>query len=81
MFNNISTMGYFIEVEKLLGIWTNYDGCVATGNNATCGPGNQRQTRTCTDGTTEKCSIPADTQQTISCSAAQTALPECPGRD
>jgi hypothetical protein len=63
-------------VDKQLGTWTNDGGCEATGADATCGPGNQKQTRTCIDGVTDKCTV-ADTDQTISCSDAGTALPDC----
>jgi len=63
-------------VEKQLGGWTNEDGCVATGEDKTCGPGTQRQSRTCTDGTMDKCTE-IETQQVVSCSEARTALPVC----
>ena len=63
-------------VEKVLGVWANDGTCVATGDDPTCGPGTQRQTRECTDGTTDKC-VDADVEQNIPCSEAGTALPEC----
>merc|ERR1712038_960311 len=50
---------------------TNDGDCVATGDDPTCGPGNQNQVRTCTDGSTDVCTD-ADTAQTIAC-----ALPDC----
>ena len=63
-------------VEKVLGDWTNDGDCVATGDDPTCGPGTQSQVRTCTDGSTDVCTD-ADTAQSISCTDAGTALPEC----
>ena len=70
-------MIYLNEVDKELGTWTNDGACVAIGDDASCGPGNQRQTRTCTDGTIDKCTATDVTEQTISCSDAGTALPDC----
>ena len=67
-------------MEKQLGNWTNDGPCVATGNDASCGPGNQRQTRTCEDGTVDKCTEIDVVEQTILCSDAGTALPECTGK-
>ena len=66
---------------KQHGPWNNDGGCVATGEDPTCGSGNQRQTRTCIDGTTDNCTAPNDTERNISCKDAQTELPECSGRD
>ena len=63
-------------IEKTLGSWSNDGNCVATGNDPACGPGNQRQTRTCVDGSVNKCTD-AEKEQTISCSDAGTALPDC----
>ena len=63
-------------VEKALGEWANVGACEGTGDDKTCGPGTQEQARTCTDGTTDKCSD-ADTKQFVACSAAGTALPAC----
>ena len=63
-------------VEKVLGDWTNDGDCVATGDDSTCGPGTQSQVRACTDGSTDVCTD-ADTAQSISCTDAGTALPEC----
>ena len=64
-------------VEKQLSAWTNIGDCEGTGEDPTCGPGNQKQSRTCTDGTADKCTD-ADREKTISCIDAGTALPECP---
>jgi len=63
-------------VEKVLGDWTNDGDCVGTGDDPTCGPGTQSQVRTCTDGSVDVCTD-ADTAQSISCTDAGTALPEC----
>ena len=65
-----------IETEKQLGSWTNDGECIAKGNDPACGPGHQRQLRTCIDGTNDQCTA-ADTVQTISCLDAGTALPDC----
>ena len=67
---------YFISVGKELGSWNNDGLCEATGDNALCGPGIQKQTRTCSDGTTDVCT-PDDREQTISCTDANTTLPDC----
>ena len=69
---------YFIVVEKQLGSWTNDGSCEGL-DGLSCGPGNQKQNRTCTNGTTDKCTT-SDYEQTIPCNAAGTALPECPGK-
>ena len=78
-------MLYFIEIKKKLGSWTNDGGCFADhGDAPACGPGTQNQTRTCEDGTIDKCTeqvinakgqmINGDKMQTISCDAG---LPDC----
>ena len=64
-------------MEKQLGDWTNDGDCEATGENKACGPGLQKQTRTCTDGTTETCTAADTTARTTSCSDAGNALPAC----
>merc|ERR1719510_875335 len=64
------------EVAKQLGEWANEGECVATGDDPSCGPGTQAQTRACTDGTTDLCTA-TDTAQTVSCRDAGTALPLC----
>ena len=38
-----------------LGPWENVGNCIGIGDDPTCGPGKQNQTRTCIDGTEEKC--------------------------
>ena len=58
------------DCQKLLGHWVNEAGCTGL-NNKDCGPGNQLQTRTCSDGTIDKCT-PADRARTQNCS-----LPHC----
>ena len=62
--------------EIQLGQWINEGICEAIGNDPTCGPGNQRQRRTCIDGTNEKCNT-METEQIISCGDAGSDLPEC----
>ena len=54
--------------------------CVATGANPACGPGTIVQTRTCTDGTFDKCNTDADIQRTVTCSVAGVSLPPCGGK-
>ena len=71
-----SIVSVAIVVEKTLGEWTNEGGCVGTGEDKSCGPGTQQQVRTCTDGTTDKCTE-IDTKQSVACSEAGTALPAC----
>ena len=63
-------------VEKQLGKWSNEGECVATGEDKTCGPGTQTQTRECTDGTIDLCTA-EDTSRVVSCTIAKTALPAC----
>ena len=60
------------DCPKQIGSWINDGGCVASGADKNCGPGNQRQTRNCVDGTTDKCTE-SDKMKTISCN-----LPDCP---
>ena len=76
-------MVYFIKVEKQLGSWYNEGPCEAINQDSACGPGNQKQTRLCIDGTPKKwprkCT-PADTERNISCSDAGTPLRECKGK-
>ena len=55
----------------MFGAWINKGPC-----SATCGPGNQQQIRTCTDGTVHKCSG-TEKQRVIACSSAGTQLPVC----
>ena len=61
------------DCQKLLGHWVNEGGCTGL-NGKDCGPGNLLQTRTCSDGTINKCT-PADRARTQNCS-----LPHCPRR-
>ena len=57
--------------------WQNEGPCNGTGDDTTCGEGDQVQFRQCTDGTVDKCTD-EDTRRTIPCNAAGTALPSCP---
>ena len=68
----------FSSVPKTFGPWENDGVCVGTGQNPACGPGRQTQTRTCSDGTLEKCGDSDDTERSVSCSAAGTSLVACP---
>ena len=61
---------------KVLGNWTNDGNCIATGSFEECGPGNQQQTRTCTDGTYDLCTT-EDILRNVSCSDAGTSLTDC----
>ena len=61
-----------------LGNWTSDGICEPITVGKTCGPGNQRQTRTCSDGTVNKC-VPSDRERTVNCTEAGTPLPQCPG--
>ena len=63
---------------KKLGHWINDGVCQASNGIANCGPGLQKQTRSCVDGTVDKCSA-NDTEQTISCEDAGSSLSPCPG--
>ena len=66
------------QCVKELGLWVNEGNCIAIGGDISCGPGNQRQTRTCVDGELEKCTDIL-TIRTIECSDAGTTLPNCKG--
>ena len=74
----MSGIKFIVLAPKSLGDWTNDGKCVATGANPKCGPGTQIQTRTCTDGTFDKCTDP-DRERTVSCKVAGTELPICKG--
>ena len=67
---------YFVD-PKVHGPWENYEGCIATGEIKTCGPGYQKQKRSCTDGTIDKCTSD-DVEKSVSCTEAGTSLPDCP---
>ena len=58
------------DCQKAIGQWVNEGGCTGL-NDRDCGSGNQLQTRTCSDGTMDKCT-PADRARTQNCS-----LPDC----
>ena len=65
------------DCPKKVGNWSSIGGCIADDDETSCGDtgsGNQKQHRTCTDGTTEKCR-PSDREQVIACE-----LPKCPSK-
>ena len=65
------------DCPKITGAtWINDGGCIASAADNLCGPsaGTQKQTRTCIDGTNDRCQS-IDREQTISCD-----LPDCPGK-
>ena len=59
-----------------MGEWTNEGSCNGDGDDPTCGAGTQLQSRTCTDGTIDKCTV-VDTHRSVTCAVAGTALPVC----
>ena len=59
-----------------LGPWENVGNCIGIGDDPTCGPGKQNQTRTCKDGTEDKCSDLV-LKRTAPCHWADTILPNC----
>lgn len=65
-----------ISASKILGEWTNEGSCNGDGDDPTCGAGTQLQSRTCTDGTIDKCTV-VDTHRSVTCAVAGTALPVC----
>ena len=77
-------MFLFVGAEpKVFGAWANDGSCAGSGEDKTCGPGLQKQKRTCKDGikpdgSTDPCTV-ADREQSISCTDAGTALPVCVG--
>lgn len=58
--------------NKTLGNWNNNGPCIGIGEDQTCGQGLQIQSRTCEDGTFDKCQ-PLDSVRNITCD-----LPPCP---
>ena len=56
-------------------MWIN-DGSCATRNKTSCGPGTQRQNRTCKSGTSDPC-LESEEFRTITCHDAGTAYPGC----
>ena len=76
---------FSIIAPKSFGDWTNDGQCSGTGDDPSCGAGSQFQTRTCTDGTVDKCidganaQTEADTKRTVTCAVAGTELPICQG--
>ena len=64
------------DCPKLLGDWQNEEPCISVGDNPSCGNGSQVQTRSCQDGTIDKCTD-EDGLRTITCAEADTALPNC----
>ena len=66
------------DCQKVLGAWKNIGLCTTKSSNLTCGPGLQRQERTCLDGTGVEICTEDDRKQVISCKAAGSQLPECP---
>ena len=62
-----------------LGPWENVGNCIGIGDDPTCGPGKQNQSRTCKDGTEDKCSDLV-LKRTAPCHWADTILPNCKGK-
>ena len=69
-------MLFYFTASKILGEWANEGSCNGEGEDITCGPGSQHQRRACTDGTIDKCTA-EETQRTVTCEVAGTALPVC----
>ena len=65
-----------IAGKAQLGPWENVGDCIGIGHDPTCGPGKQNQTRTCKDGTEDKCSDLV-LKRTAPCHWADTILPNC----
>ena len=68
-------MQKFVSVPKLFGTWTNHGDCIGN-NEPMCGPGIQPQTRSCTDGTADKCTE-EDKWRDVDCNIAGTQLLDC----
>ena len=62
------------DCSKQLGSWTNVGGCIAKVGGQDCTSGTQRSTRSCIDGTRDRCQS-ADRDRTTSC-----RLSECSGK-
>ena len=62
---------------KILGNWTNQGDCQSVKTNYSCGPGNQLQSRTCSNGTIDKCRA-EDLTRSIPCKQAH-SNPDCTG--
>ena len=69
-------------VPKTFGSWVNEGACIGDSLHPNCGPGNQIQVRTCTDGSNasrfpvERCTV-EDKRRTVSCAISGTELPNC----
>ena len=61
-----------------IGTWQNVGQCIGTGEDPSCGPGIQNQTRSCINGTEEKCSE-FDLERIAPCHWADSTLPDCEG--
>ena len=72
----------FVFSTETTGIFnlTNVGPCVAIEMGKECGPGQQRQTGLCLDGTKYKCTV-ENIEQLVTCDEAKTSLPKCPGRN
>ena len=67
----------FSVKNKTVGKWENNGPCIGIGEDRTCGKGIQIQSRTCEDGTFDKCQR-LDNVRNITCKDAGTALKPCP---
>ena len=76
----------FIWNVFIVGEWENDGPCTPIwdvfGHSSSCGPGHQKQKRTCSDGTGNlKCTDEEQIQERIvRCIDANTTLPDCPGK-
>ena len=64
---------------KIYGNWINEGDCQSVKTNASCGPGNQLQSRACINGTIDKCNAD-DLIRLIPCKEAHSKLPDCTGK-
>ena len=77
-------ISFISVIAREISEWNNEGECKTSfvrSDGLKCGPGTQRQTRICTDGSIETCAS-IGTERNISCDhpEANTALPHCSGK-
>ena len=70
------------DCPKKYGVWKNVGSCTADNKDIKrteqCGPGKQKQERTCQNGTGNEVCDESGTKQVVPCSVAGSSLPDCP---
>ena len=66
------------DCPKTYGVWTNVGSCISSGSDPACGSGQQKQTRSCINGTGSEICSKQDEERITSCLDANNPLPDCP---